>query len=91
MTSLGAWADLTAWKALHQGRHCTQNGNCHDFRCMSWRSELKSACSAQLHNVMSRAGIEWEEATLRGKAMSLLMDWDASRPHTGVRPSCQSL
>ena len=40
---------------------------------------------------MSRAGIEWEEATLRGKAMSLLMDWDASRPHTGVRPPCQRL
>ena len=44
-------------------------------------------CCVQLHAVMRSAGIEWEEATLRGKAMSLLMEWDASRPHTEVRNS----
>ena len=40
----------------------------------------------QLYSVISRSGIEWEEATLRGKVMSLLMEWDATRPHTQVRP-----
>ncbi len=40
----------------------------------------------QSYSAISRSGIEWEQATLRGKIMPLLMEWDASRPHTQVRP-----
>ena len=38
----------------------------------------------QMYSVISRSGIEWEEATLRRKAMPLLMEWDATQPHTQV-------
>lgn len=38
----------------------------------------------QVYGIIRSSGISWEEATLRRKAMPLLMDWDATRPHTRV-------
>ena len=38
----------------------------------------------QVYGVISSCRISWEEATLRRKALPLLMEWDATRPHTQV-------
>ena len=38
----------------------------------------------QMYDVIRSSRISWEQATLRNKVMPLLMEWDATYPHTQV-------
>ena len=45
---------------------------------------MTGGAGTQVYGVIHGCSISWEEATLRRKALPLLMEWDAARPHTQV-------
>ncbi|CAL5220963.1 g3069 [Coccomyxa viridis] len=55
---------------------CEQHGKADR---MTWRHRPDLG---QVYGVIHGCSISWEEATLRRKALPLLMEWDAARPHT---------
>ena len=67
---------------MHCGKDNISGGG---LRCILG-PESGFACM-QVYRIIRSSGISWEEATLRRKAMPLLMDWDATRPHTQVHSS----
>ena len=45
---------------------------------------MTDTAGTQVYSIIHSCSISWEEATLRRKALPLLMEWDAARPHTQV-------
>ena len=50
---------------------------------------MTGIAGTQVYSIIHSCNISWEEATLRRKALPLLMEWDAACPHTQVNAMLQ--